>query len=97
MKNLLYFSRSWSYRGYQRSEPIYLKKGEAYYFEVHLNQGGGHWEIGLAAKLHDSTLHGGDYDADRESQRIQVTSEIIKEEHVSNYFVLEHICDSKKT
>ena len=63
---------------------------------MHLNQGGGHWEIGLAAKLHDSTLHGGDYDADRESQRIQVTSEIIKEEHVSDDFSFR-VCGSKET
>jgi len=64
---------------------MHLKQDEAYYFEVLLNQGTGHWEIGLAAKLHDSTLHGGDYDADRERQRIVITSEIIDEEHVSNF------------
>ncbi len=54
-----------------------------YYFEVYTNQGGGPWSAGMAAKLHNSTLHGGVYNADAERQRIEVTSERIEEEHVS--------------
>ena len=76
--------RRWDRFPYQQSEPVQLEKDVPYYFEVFLNQGRGHWEIGLAAKLHDSTLSGGDYDADKESQRIEVISEVIQEEHVRN-------------
>ncbi len=75
--------RRWDRFNSQYSDPIQLEKDMYYYFEVYTNQGGGPWSAGMAAKLHNSTLHGGVYNADAERQRIEVTSERIEEEHVS--------------
>ena len=76
--------RRWDRFTSQTAEPVQLEKDVPYYLEVLVNQYGGPWEIGLAVKLHDSTLSSGDYDADKERQIIDVTSEVIQEEHVRN-------------
>ncbi len=65
-----------------------MEKDKSYYFEVLGNNVRGPWEIGLAAKLHDSSLHGGEYIVDTEQQRIDVTSQRIEEEHVSQMMML---------
>ena len=75
-------SYRWDYYQFQLSAPVYLEKEQPYYFEVLGNQYSYRWEVGLGVKLHDSTLSGGRYNADREQQKISITSSIAREEQV---------------
>ncbi len=75
--------RAWNKMQHQFSNSTYLERDVPYYLELFTMQRGGPWEIGLGAKLHNSSLHGGDYDADREQQKIEVTSDWHLEQHVS--------------
>ena len=64
------------------SSPIELKAGQAYYIEALQTQGGGPWNIGVGAKIHNLTWTDDIALADHEEQIIQITSTVIKETQV---------------
>ena len=72
----------WDFYPEQFLEPVYLEAGLPYYFEMLANNYGGPWQAGIGAKLHDSTLMGGLYDGDRESQEITISSTTVQERQV---------------
>lgn len=78
-----YTRNSWTYFPSQTSEPILLEEGKYYYFMLPSNQGGGPWEMGIAAKVHNLSYSSYPYESDREEQLIAVSSTTVKEEHVS--------------
>ena len=75
---------SWTYWPTQTADPILLEAGKAYYIESVLNQGGGGWDIGISAKVHNLSWNSYPFNGDNEVQRINISSLVVKEEHVSN-------------
>lgn len=73
---------SWNYYSSQLSEPINLVGGQAYYLEALQTQGGGPWQIGLGAKIHNLTWTDDYALADHEEQRIRIRSSAFKETQV---------------
>ena len=76
-------SYRWDYYPEQFSDPIYLEAGQYYFFQIVANQGGGPWDLGLAAKLHCLNETSYPYQGDREKQRINITSTVVREKIVS--------------
>ena len=75
---------SWTYFSTQTADPIFLEAGKAYYIESLLNQYVGPWDIGISAKIHNLNWNSYPFNGDNEVQRINVSSLVVKEEHVSN-------------
>ena len=75
---------SWTYFFTQTADPIFLEAGKAYYIESLLNQYVGPWDIGISAKIHNLNWNSYPFNGDNEVQRINVSSLVVKEEHVSN-------------
>ena len=75
---------SWTYWSTQTAEPVLLEAGKAYYIESVLNQGSGGWDIGISAKIHNLSWNSYPFNGDNEVQRINISSLVVKEEHVSN-------------
>ena len=75
---------SWTYLPTQTADPILLEAGKAYYIESVLNQGSGGWDIGISAKIHNLSWNSYPFNGDNEVQRINISSLVVKEEHVSN-------------
>ena len=80
---IIFPSRWDRYENLQYSEPVYLEAGRPYYFEALSNNFPGPWDLGVAAKLHDSELNGGLYDSDKEEQSIEISSSTVQEIQVS--------------
>ena len=80
-----YYSRErWDYYESQKSVPLELKSGQAYYIEVlHHQTAGGGWHVEFGAKFHNTTMTSSQAYGEHEKQRIQISSEIRKETHVS--------------
>ena len=76
--------RSWTYWPTQTSDPVLLEAGKAYYIESLLNQYGGGWNKGISAKIHNLSWNSYPFNGDSEVQRINISSLVVKEEHVSN-------------
>ena len=76
--------RSWTYCPTQTSDPVLLEAGKAYYIEFLHNQYGGGWDIGISAKIHNLSWNSYPFNGDNEVQRINISSLVVKEEHVSN-------------
>lgn len=75
---------SWTYWPTQTADPILLEAGKAYYIESVLNDYGGIWDIGISAKIHNLSWNSYPFNGDNEVQRINISSLVVKEEHVSN-------------
>ena len=75
---------SWTYWPTQTADPLFLEAGKAYYIESLLNQGTGGWDIGISAKIHNLSWNSYPFNGDNEVQRINISSLVVKEEHVSN-------------
>ena len=75
---------SWTYWPTQTADPVLLEAGKAYYIESVLNQGSGAWDIGISAKIHNLSWNSYPFNGDNEVQRINISSLVVKEEHVSN-------------
>ena len=78
-----YHCYRWDFFPQQFSDPVYLEAGKYYYFEVISNQGGGPWDIGLAAKIHSLNHTAYPYQGDKEQQRIEIRSNVVRENIVS--------------
>ena len=75
---------TWDYYDSQKSVPKDLKSGQAYYIEVlHYQDYGGWWNIRFGAKFHNTIMTPSQAYGEHEEQRIQISSEIRKETHVS--------------
>ena len=79
-----YTRRSWTFFSTQTADPVLLEAGKAYYFESVLNDYGGIWDIGISAKMHNLSWNSYPFNGDNEMQRINISSLVVKEEHVSN-------------
>ena len=79
-----FFNNSWNFFPEQFSKSFYLEAGQYYYFEMVSNQGGGPWDIGLAAKVHSLNHTSYPYQGDKERQRINITSSAVQEKIVSD-------------
>ena len=89
-----YSRERWDYFDSQKSVPLELKSGQAYYIEVlhHQNIYGG-WNVEFGAKFHNTTMTSSQAYGEHEKQRIQISSEIRKETQVSSkYITLLKIC-----
>ena len=75
---------SWTYLPTQTADPLLLEAGKAYYIESLLNQYGGGWNKGISAKIHNLSWNSYPFNGDNEVQRINISSLVVKEEHVSN-------------
>jgi len=75
----------WDYFDSQKSVQFELKSDQAYYLEALHYQFGGHhpWNIEFGAKFHNTTIASNQAHGEQEEQRIQISSEIRKETHVS--------------
>ena len=73
----------WDFYPSQMSEPIYLEAGEYYYIEALHNQFPGPWDLGIAAKIHSLDHNSYPYDSDNEVQLINISSTVVREQHVS--------------
>ena len=79
------FKSSWNTFPEQiASVPVYLKEGHYYYFELVSNQGRGPWDVGLGAKVHSLSHTSYPYQGDKERQRVNITSAIVREKIVCN-------------
>ena len=92
-----YYSREvWDYFDSQKSVPLDLKSGQAYYIEaLHYQNNAGGWHVEFGAKFHNTTMTSSQAYGEHERQRIQISSEIRKETHVSynnNITVSRYIC-----
>ena len=67
----------------QTSEPVFLEAGSYHYIEALLSQFSGPWHLGFGAKVHSLDWTSYPYQADKEVQRINITSTVVKEQHVS--------------
>ena len=85
---LIITSCRWDFFLEQFSEPIYLEAGEYYYFQVVSNQFGGPWDLGLGAKLHCLNETTYPYQGDKERQRINISSTIVREKIVSEITIV---------
>ena len=77
----------WDYYDSQKSVPLDLKSGQAYYMEaLHYQSTVVGWNVEFGAKFHNTTMTSSQAYGEHERQRIQISSEIRKETHVSyNY------------
>ena len=75
--------RRWNYFPTQTAAPILLEAGKAYYMEAISNQGGGYWDLGISAKIHNLSFNTYPFNGDNEVQMISISSVVVKEEHVS--------------
>ena len=71
----------------QTSEPVFLEAGSYYYIEALHSQFPGPWNLGFGAKVHSLDWTSYPYQADREVQRIRISSTVVKEQHVSNEYL----------
>ena len=81
----------WNFYDSQKSVPLELKSGQAYYLEAlhYQNQHGG-WHVEFGAKFHNTTMTSSEVYGEHEEQRIQISAEIRKETHVScKSFILQ--------
>jgi len=78
-----YTRRRWNYFPTQTAAPILLEAGKAYYMEAISNQGGGPWDLGISAKIHNLSFNTYPFNGDNEVQMISIFSVVVKEEHVS--------------
>ena len=80
-----FYSRErWDQFDSQKSDPLELKSGQAYYLEaLHYQNPGGGWHVEFGAKFHNTTLTSSQVYGEHEEQRIQISTMIIKETHVS--------------
>ena len=79
-----YTRERWDWYDSQKSVPLELKSGQAYYLEaLHYQNSGGSWHVEFGAKLHNTTMTSSDAYGEHEEQRIQISSVIRKETHVS--------------
>jgi len=78
-----YTRERWDYFDSQKSVPLELKSSQAYYIEVLHYQGNGPWHVEFGAKFHNTTMTSSQLYGEHEEQRIQISSEIKKETHVS--------------
>ena len=62
---------------------MYLEAGKYYFFQVVANQFPGPWNVGLAAKIHSLNHTSYPYQGDKERQRINITSTVVREKIVS--------------
>ena len=76
--------RSWTFFSTQTAEPVLLEAGKPYYIEFVLNQFSYGWDIGISAKIHNLIWNSYPFNGDNEVQRINISSLVVKEEHVSN-------------
>lgn len=81
--NIFHTGFSWDRYEFQFSEPIYLTAGELYYIEYLQNEYGGIWDYGIGVKIHNLTMTRHPYIADMEVQRIEISSTVTQEQHVS--------------
>ena len=79
----------WNYWPTQTADPVLLEAGKVYYIESVLNQFGGGWDIGISAKIHNLSWNSYPFNGDNEVQRINISSLVVKEEHVSVVHMLE--------
>ena len=75
---------SWTFFSTQTANPVLLEAGKAYYIESVLNQFSYGWDIGISAKIHNLSWNSYPFNGDNEVQRINISSLVVKEEHVSN-------------
>ena len=74
----------WDYFDSQKSVPLDLKSSQAYYIEaLHYQGSGDGWNIAFGAKFHNTIMTSSQAYGELEAQRIQISSEIRKETHVS--------------
>ena len=74
----------WNRFASQKSVPLELKSGQYYYIEALQYQStAGGWLVEFGAKFHNTTMTSSQAYGEHEEQRIQVSSEIRKETHVS--------------
>ena len=78
-----YTREIWDLYDTQKSVPLELKSGQAYYLEALHYQGYGGWHVEFGAKFHNTTMTSSEVYGEHEEQRIQISSEIRKETHVS--------------
>ena len=81
-----FYSRErYNYFESQKSDPLELKSGQAYYLEaLHHQTPYGGWNVDFGAKFHNTTLTSSQVYGEHEEQRIQISAVIIKETHVSS-------------
>ena len=75
---------SWTFFSTQTANPVLLEAGKVYYIESVLNQFSYGWDIGISAKIHNLSWNSYPFNGDNEVQRINISSLVVKEEHVSN-------------
>ena len=74
----------WDYFDSQKSIPLDLKSGQPYYIEaLHYQTNRGGWYVEFGAKFHNTTMTSSQVYGEHEKQRVQISSEIRKETHVS--------------
>lgn len=79
-----YSRAEWDHFDSQRSTPLELKSDQAYYMEVlHYQNNAGGWDVEFGAKFHNTTMTSSQVYGEHEEQRIQISSVIRKETHVS--------------
>ena len=80
-----HYSREvWDYYDSQKSVPLDLKSGQAYYIEaLHHQYIYGGWHVEFGAKFHNTIMTSSQAYGEHERQQIQIGSEIRKETHVS--------------
>ena len=78
----------------QTSKPVLLEAGSYYYIEALSNQFGGPWHYGFGAKVHSLDWTSYPYQADKEVQRIRISSTVVKEQHVSNEYSVPQMYDT---
>ena len=74
----------WTHWPTQTADPVLLQAGKPYYIESVLNPGSGPWDLGISAKIHNLSWNSYPFNGDNEEQRINISSLVVKEEHVSN-------------
>ena len=82
---VFHFQYRWDYFPEQFSDPVYLEAGQHYFFQVLANQYPGPWDVGLAAKIHSLNHTSYPYQGDREIQRINISSTVVREKIVSQF------------
>ena len=89
-----YYSRElWDLFDSQKSVPLDLKSGQAYYIEaLHYQNHHGGWHIEFGAKFHNTTMTSSQVYGEHERQRIRISAEIRKETHVS-YITIQQYLD----
>ena len=87
-----YSREVWDYFDSQESVPLELKSGQAYYMEaLHYQTMYGGWNVEFGAKFHNTTMTSRQVYGEHEEQRIQISSEIKRETHVSSKHLLSCI------